>query len=245
MIDLHCHLLPGIDDGPQDMVQALALCRLAVEDGISHAICTPHVHAGRWENTRSSIAGRIGELRQALVEQDIALKLGFAGEVRASEQVMALVSQGELPTYGSYETHAVVLLEFPHNALPVGSEQLIDWMLRHGYRPLIAHPERNKAVMKNPDLLLPLVERGALLQLTAGSIVGDFGAAAESVSLDLLTRDLVAVVASDAHNQRGRRPRMQAAFSVVESNFGAQRAQRLFVLTPQSIVRDQFELAEC
>ena len=170
MIDLHCHLLPGIDDGPDTPGETLRLCRMAVADGITHAIVTPHIHPGRWSNTKQSIARDCARLQRALARRNIPLRVGFAAEVRLTDQVMRQVEQNEIPFYGEVDGYRVMLLEFPHNQIIPGSDKLAQWLLARKIRPLIAHPERNKQLMKEPALLQPFIDIGCWLQLTAGSV---------------------------------------------------------------------------
>ena len=97
MIDIHCHLLPGIDDGPDTLEQSLELCRIAVADGITHAVVTPHIHPGRWENTRGSIQQQCASLAEELVDNNIPLQLGFAAEVRLTDQIMQQIADAKKP----------------------------------------------------------------------------------------------------------------------------------------------------
>ena len=240
MIDLHCHLLPGMDDGPANSAEALRLCRIAVADGITHAIATPHIHPGRWDNCRGSIASACHELQRALELDDIPLQLGFAAEVRLSDQVLRQVEEDQIPFYGEVDGYQVMLLEFPHGHIIPGSDKLAQWLLDRKIRPLIAHPERNREVMQDPDRLRPFIEAGCWLQLTAGSVTGGFGDRAKSVARQLLDRDAVAVLASDGHNSGPRRPLLGKTFDYIRQSYGEQRARRLLQHNPAAIVAGQF-----
>ena len=235
MYDLHCHLLPGIDDGANHLDDSLALAAMAAADGVRGVVLTPHVHPGRWENTKAIINEATTQLQQALEAASIDLKLAWAGEVRLGDHILSMVSAGEAPLYGEIDGLQLMLLEFPHGHIVPGSEKLVDWLLTRGIRPLIAHPERNKAVMREPESILPFVERGCWLQVTANSITGDFGAPAWQTAQWLLARDLVTVVASDAHNVRYRTPRLSMAREKIHNDYGAARAMRLFETSPASI----------
>ncbi|MEZ5502496.1 MAG: CpsB/CapC family capsule biosynthesis tyrosine phosphatase [Halioglobus sp.] len=236
MIDLHCHLLPGIDDGPDTLEEALALCRMAVADGITRAIVTPHVHPGRWENNRASIGEACHGLQQALERHEIPLQLGFAGEVRLTDCIMQQVAAGEIPFLGAVDGYRVMLLEFPHSHLVPGSEMLVRWLLDQGIRPLIAHPERNKQVMHDISQLEPFILAGCWLQVTAGSVIGQFGERAQAVASKLLQNDRVTVLASDGHNVTARPPVLRQAFESIERQYGRPRALRLMLETPATIV---------
>lgn len=240
MIDLHCHLLPGIDDGPDSVEESLELCRIAVAEGTTHAVVTPHIHPGRWENTRQSIARAVRSLQSALVQNKVSLQLGFAGEVRLTDQVMQQVEAGEIPYYGEVDGYSIMLLEFPHGHIIPGSDKLVAWLMKHKIRPLLAHPERNKQVMKDVEQLLPFIEAGCWLQVTAGSVTGGFGEQAQRIARQLLRDDAVAVIASDAHNCRARQPGLAQAFANIARDYGEEKARFLTLHNPQRIAAAQF-----
>ncbi|BAN68620.1 tyrosine-protein phosphatase [endosymbiont of unidentified scaly snail isolate Monju] len=230
MIDLHCHLLPGIDDGAKDLDEALALARVAVDAGICHAVMTPHVHPGRYDNHRDGIAAACEDFQQALDAAGIALRVSPGAEVRVSDQVVLQARQGVLPTIGEWEGRPVVLLEFPHSHIPPGSEKLTAFLLRQGYQPMIAHPERNKDVIRRFEKIHPFFEQGCLLQVTAAAVTGGFGSQALKRAWQLLERGWVTVLASDAHNLHARPPDMRPGFKAV--------CERLDETTAWSLVRD-------
>jgi protein-tyrosine phosphatase len=240
MIDLHCHLLPGIDDGPTTLEESLELCRIAVADGITRAIVTPHIHPGRWENTRTSIEQAYSSLQQALDQGDIPLQLGFAAEVRLTDSIPAQIAQDEIPFLGELDGYKVMLLEFPHGHIIPGSQKLVAWLMDHGIRPMIAHPERNRQIMKDVSQLQPFIDTGCWLQVTAGSVTGQFGEKSHSIAHQLLESDQVKVLASDGHNARARRPVLSQAFKEIAQKYGKERAQRLILDTPGAIVAGQF-----
>lgn len=240
MIDLHCHLLPGIDDGPATLEESLELCRLAVADGVTRAIVTPHIHPGRWENNRTSIAAACNNLQRALDEREIPLQLGFAAEVRLTDNIPDQLARDEIPFYGEVDGYQIMLLEFPHGHVVPGSHQLAQWLLARGIRPMIAHPERNRQVMKDVFQLQPFIDSGCWLQVTAGSVTGHFGAKSQSIAQHLLDSDSVTVLASDGHNARTRPPVLRQVFDSVVRQYGEKRARRLMLDTPVQIVAGQF-----
>lgn len=236
MIDLHCHYLPGIDDGSQSMADSLALARAALEDGITHAAMTPHIHPGRYENIRTSVVAATDQFRQALQQAGIPLQIYPAGEVRLSSDVLELLERDELPFLGKLNGFRILLLEFPYGQIPLGTEKLARWLLAQNIRPLIAHPERNKVVMKNVEAIAPYVDIGCLLQVTAASVLGDFGLHAKQSAALLLQRGWVHVIASDAHNLTHREPKMKSARKWLVDNFGAGIAEQLTRLHPAEIL---------
>lgn len=228
--------MPGIDDGAQSMAESLDLARASVEDGIFHAIMTPHIHPGRYENTRSTVELAVDRFREQLDLASIPLAVHAGGEVRLSSDIIDLYEQGELPYFGSYNEFQLVLLEFPYGQIPVGSEKLVNWLLARKIRPLIAHPERNKVVMQNVDMLRSFIERGCLLQLTAASITGGFGRAVQNCAKLLLDRRWATVVATDAHNLLHRPPVLSAARNFLSEHYGFEYAESLTRTMPAKLL---------
>lgn len=218
------------------MAESLDLARAAVADGITHAAMTPHIHPGRYDNTRSTVVSATAKFRIALAESGIPLIVFPAGEVRLSPDVIDLFECGELPYLGSLNGYQVLLLEFPYGQIPVGTEKLVKWLLSRKVRPLIAHPERNKVVMDNVERISPYVEMGCLLQITAASLIGGFGKAVQDCATSLLIRNLVAVVATDAHNLLHRQPVLTQAKNYLIQHYGEVYAERLTKTTASKIL---------
>jgi protein-tyrosine phosphatase len=237
VIDLHCHFLPGIDDGAQVPGEALALARAAVAAGITTSVMTPHVHIGRYDNNLTSIKTSFAAFQKALLEENIALQIRIGGEVRIAAEIMALVEDGEAPYIGALDGHSIMLLEFPHSHLMLGADKLIQWLLARKIKPLIAHPERNKDVMRNFERIYPFVTMGCLLQVTGASIIGQFGKPAQDCALKLFEREWVTVVATDAHNLQHRPPNLDLARKALVELGGETFAQRMTLDTPAEIVR--------
>jgi protein-tyrosine phosphatase len=235
MVDLHCHLLPGIDDGPGTLDEALALVDHAVAAGIAKAVVTPHILPGRYENTISNIREATERFRALLNERRIPLEIGYAAEVRIGPDVLTLADEGALPTLGTVDGYGIVLLEFPDSHVPPGSAKLVASMLERKLRPLIAHPERNKAVMHDIDKIAPFVQSGCWLQLTAGSMTGGFGPRCREASRQLLQRGWVTVLASDAHNRAARVPELEPGRRAAEKIVGERASWLLVRDTPAQI----------
>lgn len=236
MIDLHCHLLPGIDDGPATLAESVALARMAVADGITTSVVTPHIHPGRYDNHRKKIEIYLRAFRMALVQQAVALDVRMAAEVRVCMESLDLLLTDQVPFLGEHRGWRVLLLEMPHSHVPVGVMQLVDKLLRMNIRPLIAHPERNRAIMDQPRRIDPFLAAGCWLQLTAGSITGEFGKAAMTVAHQLLDDDAVRVVASDAHNATSRPPRLSQARAFIAQHWDAGLADDLILHNPRQIL---------
>ncbi len=236
MIDLHCHFLPGIDDGPELLAEAVALAEAAVANGITASALTPHVHPRRYPNTRTTLQHEFAAFRQALQDRAIPLKVFLAGEVRLSPESLELFLADDVPFYGEVDGYRIVLLEFPHEMIPVGSQQFVSKLLDMKIRPLIAHPERNKSVMNEPERIRPFVDMGCWLQVTSGSLAGHFGKPARKIALQLLEDELVWVVATDAHNLSARPPDLAEGRDVVAELMGPRLARRMVLERPARIL---------
>jgi protein-tyrosine phosphatase len=236
VIDLHCHYLPGIDDGAQTLAESLDLARAAVEAGIHTAVMTPHVHPGRYENSAPTIRKLCAAFQRVLEHQEIPLQIRAGGEVRISSDIIAMVEHDQVPFIGELAGYRVMLLEFPHSHLLLGADKLIKWLLARHIRPLIAHPERNKDVMRNVEKIAPFVQMGCLLQLTGASILGQFGKPAQQTAMTILERGWASVVATDAHNLRHRPPNLDLAYAALVDIGGESLARQLTQTTPGLVV---------
>lgn len=235
MVDLHCHLLPGIDDGPKTLEDAIMLARHAVAGGIAKSVVTPHILPGRYDNTLPEIREAAARFRAELAARRIPLQLGFAAEVRVGPEVISLVNEELLPTLGSVDEHRIVLLEFPDGHILPGSNNLVSWLLRHKIRPLIAHPERNKDVMWDVNAIAPFVQAGCWLQVTAGSLYGVFGPRCRNRARELLERGWVTVLASDAHFMPARMPELERGRAAAGKIVGEAESWRLVRDRPATI----------
>ena len=236
MIDLHCHLLPAIDDGANDLEQALQMARMSVDDGITHAVMTPHIQPGRWNNNKARIRDAVENYRQALKDQDIALEISFAAEVRLTDDIFTLLAAGDIPFLGELDGKKVMLIEFPPTHLVPGTDKLFAWLLARDILPMIAHPERNREIYLNPEKLKPFIDQGCLAQLTASSILGRFGRDVTAAAETFITRGWIHVVASDAHNTTTRKPQMSPAREKVAQLVDQPTVEKLFHHTPQQII---------
>lgn len=241
MIDIHSHLLAGIDDGAQHLSEAVALCRYAVNNGITHSVITPHIHPGRYENTSHTIEQAFNRLQSALKEAAIPLKISFSAEVRISVEMMTMIEQDQIPFLGYYEDNKLLLLEMPHSHVLPGSQKLIDWLLKRNIRPVIAHPERNKELMLDYSRVIPFVQQGCLLQVTAASVAGKFGLLCQDFARYLIEHDLVSYVATDAHNLQHRPPDLKQCITPIRLWAGQEKAEQLLKTNAWKIVRCRFE----
>jgi protein-tyrosine phosphatase len=236
VIDLHCHLLPGIDDGAQTLADGLAMAQAAADDDTIYAVMTPHIIPGTYENRRSTIEQAFKAFKMALRKARIPLHIGMAAEVRLSPEILTLLEENELPFLGEIDGFKIILLEFPHTNIPLGADKLIDRLLQRKIRPLIAHPERNQDVMRDLSKIEPFVRMGCLLQLTAGALLGHFGQAPLMRARELLELDVLKILASDAHNLSGRRPGLRNGMEAAAKVVGEQAAHDLVYKNPRTIL---------
>lgn len=232
-VDIHCHCLPGIDDGPATLDESLALCRALAADGTTTVIATPH-QFGRYDrrNPGQAIRGAVAALNQALAQQQIPLTVLPGADVRVDERIPALLATGEVVTLADARRH--ILLELPHDSY-IDPLMLIRMLASRNIQSIVSHPERHPAIAKRPELVLPWLRAGGVLQITAGSLLGDFGASAEQTAWDLLGNGLVSLVATDAHDVQSRPPRMTAALEQIEHHMGHAAAQKVCLNLPQAV----------
>ncbi|WP_067583027.1 tyrosine-protein phosphatase [Endozoicomonas ascidiicola] len=240
MIDIHNHIIPAIDDGPATMAQALDLLKMAEQDGIQRLVCTPHMHPGRYDNDVRTISPAFNALIEKAMDSGINIQLAMAAEVRFSDEMMIQLNSNRIPMLGQWQGQSCILLEMPHQRIPIGIDSMLGWLARRDVRVIIAHPERNKEVMIHPERIFPLVERGALLQLTAGSVTGAFGEHAQSAARWFLDKEIVQFVASDAHNSKRRPPSMKAASLVLKDWYGQEMQHQLTWVNPNHLTESLF-----
>lgn len=236
MIDLHCHFLPGVDDGPETMAEALDLARAAVADGITHSVLTSHVHPGRYANQRSNLQVAVDAFRLELQSAGIPLEVRVGGEARLSPELIDLIAENQVPFLGTQNGYRILLLEFPHQLIPMGSMRFVSSLIKSGIRPLIAHPERNKAIMTNPDKVREFTEAGCWLQLTAGSVAGRFGSQAEETAFKLIDAGWNCLLATDAHNLHSRPPLMTEGRAAIAARYGEAAAHAMVQVKPAGII---------
>lgn len=234
MIDIHSHILPGLDDAPAEMETVVEMLALAELDGIEHIVATPHFAPGIHTPSADEARARVSEVRARAEEAGLAIRVSVAHEVRAGAGIFDRLRRGELLAYD--ENQRYLLLELPGNDVPEWAGQLIYELKTSDVVPVLAHPERNLAIIRNPVMLYDLVVRGCLVQVTAGSVLGVFGGGPRQVTELLLQHDLVHAVASDAHNDADRAPVLSHARTVIGRLIGEKAAAPLFDANPRRIV---------
>ena len=240
MIDIHSHILPGLDDGAKDLTESLALLTMAQADGITRMVATPHIHLGRFNNAASHIYDDLAKLKQAAHDANINIQLAVAAEVRLDVELMTLVMSKKLPFIGNVNGANYVLLELPHSHVPQGFDKFINWLAKQNIKTIIPHPERNRDIQAKPFYIERLKQLGCEFQLTASSIEGEWGEQAQTISVDMLKNGLVTYVASDAHSVKRRPPILSKAKRIVTELVGAESAHALFVTNPLNLTASLF-----
>jgi protein-tyrosine phosphatase len=236
MIDIHTHILPGIDDGPVDLEESLAVARLAVADGTRHMIATPH--NGDWEQIGSDdqLSERVQSLQAALDEAGIDLRVYPGSEVHVTPDLAQRWQTGQVI---ALNRSRYVLIELPFFMYPHYLDQLFFELEVEGAMPVLAHAERYRDVQEHPEILVPLVERGVLIQITSTSLLGFFGREAKKTAAYLLRRGLAHVIASDGHNTDSRPPLLAEGVAVAAEYVGDGAARKMVTETPRAILHDE------
>lgn len=225
MIDIHCHILSGIDDGPKDRKGSLRMAREAVVEGITCIIATPHQRYRNHENTKSTIMERVAVMNRDLKETGIPLKIYPGQEARVSKDFIENYEKDKVLSLN--DAHQYIHVEVLSGQVPQYIGPLLKNIRNKGLTPIIVHPERNRDFYEAPALLYKLVKAGALTQITASSITGHFGEPIQSFAYELIEYNLTHFVASDAHPLPSRLFRMKEAFENIERTFGADLSHKL------------------
>ncbi len=223
LVDIHCHILPGVDDGAQTLEASLEMARVAVSEGITHILCTPHHNNGVYLNPKNEVIVKVADLQDELDKAEIPLTLFEGQEVRLSPDLLRRISQNEILFTDLEDTY--ILIEFPSMEVPMYAHRALFELCTNGYTPIIVHPERNAQLMKNPNLMIPFIEMGCLAQVTCGSYIGQFGKEIQKVAKAMIEHNLVHMLASDAHNTKGRSFHTQAAYDKLEKEFGLEKRE--------------------
>jgi protein-tyrosine phosphatase len=226
MVDVHCHILPGLDDGPDTREESLARAETAIADGITHVVATPHANNKFWfdfshaRQLREQLLAQLGDRLNVATGCDFHL---------SPENLIALRKESRAYCINQ---HHYLLLEFNEFSIPPSLDQTLHEIQLAGLRPIITHPERNAILRTHPERLKDWVRRGCFAQVTGGALTGAFGLVAQQKALEWIRTGIVHFVASDAHNNRNRPLRLQAAYDVVEDQFGEEKARALFLENP-------------
>lgn len=197
MIDIHSHLLFGVDDGAKTIEETLHILQQAEREGIKDIIATPHAFGPHYHVTKEMVMNKIGDLTEVLQKEGLQITVHSGQEIRLHEKVIENLKSGEALTLAHSR---YVLLELPTHSVPNYTLKIIQLMIADGKIPIIAHPERNLGIAENPERLERLVRHGAVAQVTAGSLSGHFGKGVQKLALRLIDANLIHTYGSDVHN---------------------------------------------
>ncbi|MBI3979626.1 MAG: hypothetical protein HY331_15710 [Chloroflexi bacterium] len=234
MIDIHHHILPDVDDGAETIEEAVAMARAAAADGISTIVATPHSSQWGYDCTRDATARRVAELQQRLAAEEVPVEVLVGVEAYMTPDLVRLLDAGHVfPLAGS----RYLLVELPMHQYPPCTDQLLFEIQLRGIVPILAHPERNASIQRDPQRFWNLVDRGILAQMNAASLTGTFGREARETARKLLQHGLIHFLATDAHTSRGaRRPVLTEGLDEASTILGGVPAQALVQERPAAIV---------
>lgn len=233
MIDLHCHILPGIDDGAPSLEVALAMARAAVNDGIKIVACTPHIYPGLYENSRAIIEQAIAEFELDLQQHDIPLTLTIGADTHLVPDLLQGIQSGRIPTLGDSR---FLLLEPPHHVAPPRFEESVFQLLAAGIVPVITHPERLTWIETHYSKMATLVEGGAWMQITSGSLTGRFGRRPKYWAERMVDERLVHILATDSHHIDKRPPYLAEGRNAAALRCGEAEAFNMVDIRPRAIL---------
>ena len=235
--DIHCHCLPGLDDGPETMAEALVLCQRLVAEGIATVVATPH-QLGRFNscNEAAKVRNATLELNGQLQKAGIRLTVLPGGDVRVDERVCRLLEADRILTLADGGKY--ILLELPHEIF-IDIEPLLTELATLKVSAIISHPERHNALDRRPSVVLKWLDVGAHLQITASSLLGDVSPDVQRAAWHFLSSGWATLVATDAHDIKARRPRMRAAFGSISKRLGEDLARLVCIENPSRVVNGQ------
>jgi protein-tyrosine phosphatase len=234
MIDLHTHLLWDWDDGPDDQAQAQEMCRVAEKDGVKAIALTPHVfRLSRYGDSLDVLRQRMVEFAQGMAE--VPIDFHWGAEVFVNPEVVSSIEK-----FGfTIDNTNYVFIEFPSDAVPPGTGNLVYSLMAKGYVPIISHPERNREFMERPELLYDLISTGCVAQVTAMSLTGEFGNETKKAAGLFLEHNLVHIIASDAHSSLLRPPVLSGAVEAARKLVGEAKALAMVTEIPQAILENR------
>ena len=236
MLDLHNHLLPGIDDGAEDFAETLRMARMAWGDGIRTIVATPHLWWSFRENWFGSVQKLAGRVEVFLKENGVPLRIIPGTEVPTREGSLDLLREGRLPLLGESRC---VLLEPPFAGLPPDMPRFVDQFLKQGFRILLAHPERCRSLQERPELVDTFLPPEMPLQLTSHSITGDFGERPRAAAQAFLSGNRPMIIATDAHSATRRPPLLTSAVRAASALVGQEYARQMVTDLPLALLEDR------
>ncbi|MBN1559215.1 hypothetical protein JW998_03125 [candidate division KSB1 bacterium] len=234
LIDTHSHIIPYVDDGAKDWDMSMGMLNAAAADGICEVVATPHVLSESDLLNDEKYVSRFTELKKRAADAGINIKLHLGSELYVQPYFDYRRPMATLANNGRY-----FLIEFPMSMIPGSIEARFFTLFPPKYTPIIAHPERNGTILSKPRKALELVKNGAMLQVTAGSLLGVFGSQVKAVAEQLMNSNAVHIIASDAHDLTRRTLTLRKAYDYVSKKWGAEKAELLFSINPDKVIKGE------
>lgn len=231
MIDIHCHILPGLDDGASNFIEALEMIKTAEREGISHIVATPHCI----DNFNEDVFSMLTNLKEVAASQGCNIELLAGSEIYITPALLQMVKEKKVICLNNSK---YILVELPMYDMPLYTLDVLYELRLIGIVPIIAHPERYKYVISNPSIIKDLIDAGALCQVNSGSITGRYGKAIEKTVHILFKHNMVHFVASDAHSSERRPPKLKKAYDIIKQRYGWDMAYKLFYVDPYSVINN-------
>ncbi len=235
MIDIHTHIIPGVDDGSKSLKESIEIIREAIDDGVETIVATPHILEMSYQDNWQKIKSAFNDLKQRLTLKNIDIVLG--AELSISPDLPKMVMENtELTINGK---NKYILLELPSLEVPSFTEQIIFDLLLHGIIPIIAHPERCVGVYKDPEKLVVLVQKGALTQVNSGSLTGKYGRKVRNAAKALLTCNLIHMISSDVHSTNNKQYTLSQGVNITAKIVGIDRAREMVTSIPEMVIKGE------
>lgn len=236
MIDIHCHILPGIDDGSKDIEESLEMARLAVNEGITKIINTSHYHPDFDYEKGEILLDRVKDFNNILKENNVELEILIGNELYYSSDLLEYIESKEFYTLNNSR---YLLIEFSQSNFPKNIVDIVYELKIRGYIPILAHVERYIKVQENPNIIYECIKEGALIQINSNTVVSKNSKEACKVCKILLNNNMVHFIATDAHNKNRRKPAIKDSYEYIINNYGKDKADKLFKLNPESVIQDK------
>ena len=236
MIDIHCHILPNVDDGSESLEESIAMAKIAESEGITKIVNTSHCHFDFKYKKGNELKLELEKFNQALKEENINIEVLLGNELYYTSD---LIERFDELDFFSMNNSKYILMEFSPINFPKNIEDVIYEIKIRGYIPIIAHAERYKQVQEDVNIMLDCIKEGALIQVNASSILGKNGEKAEDTSKKLLDNNMVHFVATDAHSSNRRRPLIKDSYNYILKNYGKEVSEKLFIENPTAVIENR------
>lgn len=236
MIDIHCHILPNVDDGSESLEESIEMAKIAESEGITKIVNTSHCHFDFKYKKGNELKLELEKFNQVLKEENINIEVLLGNELYYTSD---LIERFDELDFFSMNNSKYILMEFSPINFPKNIEDVIYEIKIRGYIPIIAHAERYKQVQEDVNIVLDCIKEGALIQVNASSILGKNGEKAEDTSKKLLDNNMVHFVATDAHSSNRRRPLIKDSYNYILKNYGKEVAEKLFIENPTAVIENR------